>query len=266
MAERSFVRAPRGFSGCFGHRGAAGIFPENTLEGFALAARIGVDVIETDAHLTRDGHVVLIHDPTVDRTTEGVGEIAAMTLAELRALDAGSRWTDASGATVYKGCGLRIPTLIDALEMFSEHRFNIELKSAVPGAAKELASVLDRGGARGRVLLASEDDDTMKDLRRHAPWAPTSCSSAEAFGFLTGMHEDAYEPPPACALQVPDVFNDFEVVTEAFIARAKRFDMAVHVWLCNDPASMQRMIALGCDAVFTDHPERWALRSSAALR
>lgn len=266
MAERSFVRAPRGFSGCFGHRGAAGIFPENTLEGFALAARIGVDVIETDAHLTRDGHVVLLHDPTVDRTTDGVGEVASMTLAEVRALDAGARWTDGAGAAVYKGCGLRVPTLQEALEMFSEHRFNIELKSAQDGAAQTFVQALERSGGRGRVLLAAEDGDAMRELRRCAPWAPTSFSSAEVFGFVSGMHEAQYEPPPGCALQVPDVFQDFTVVTEAFVARAKELDLLVHVWTINEPAVMQRLLAMGCDGVFTDHPERWALRASPALR
>jgi glycerophosphoryl diester phosphodiesterase len=266
MASRSFNRAPDGFEGCFGHRGAAGIFPENTLQGFLLAARLGVDVVETDAHVTRDGRVVLCHDPAVDRTTDGQGAIAQMTLAELQSLDAGARWTDRDGSAPFRGCGLRVPTLEEALETLASQRFNIELKSDEPDAARVFIAALDRCGARGRVVLAAEDGAVMAALRREAAWAPTSFSSAEVFGFISGLHEDNYEPPPACALQVPDVFNDFEVVTEAFVARAKSLEIAVHVWTVNDPAVARRLIAMGCEAIITDHPERWSVTASPALR
>jgi|LNFM01.1.fsa_nt_gb glycerophosphoryl diester phosphodiesterase len=252
------IPAPPGFRGCFGHRGAAGIFPENTLEGFALAARIGVDVVETDAHITRDGRVVLIHDPTVDRTTDGVGEVAAMTFAELQALDAGARFVDRHGSTPFAGRGLRVPALDEVLAALPNTRFNIELKSDVDGAPEILAATLDRGRAQGRILLASEGGDRMIALRRAVPWAPTSFSAPEVFGFISGLHEDAYEPPPACALQVPDVFDSFEVVTERFVARARELDIAVHVWTINDPAQSARLLEMGCDGLITDHPERWA--------
>jgi glycerophosphoryl diester phosphodiesterase len=253
------IRAPEGFRGCFGHRGAAGIFAENTVEGFALAASIGVDVIETDAHVTRDGRVVLSHDGTVDRTTDGEGTIAEMTFAQLRALDAGARWTDRDGARVFRGRGLVIPSLEEALGALPHCRFNIELKSQEDGAPRALTEVLERCGAQGRVMLAAEDGAVMKELRREAPWAPTSCSSAEVFGFITGLHEADYEPPPACALQVPDVFEGIEIVNETFVRRAKSLGMMVHVWTINDPAHMQRLLELGCDGVITDHPERWRL-------
>lgn len=261
MTSRSFVRAPEGFAGCFGHRGCAGIFPENTLEGFLLAARIGADVIETDAHVTRDGRVVLCHDPDVDRTTDGEGSIASMTLDEIKKLDAGARFTDRDGAEVFRGCGLRIPTLEEALTALPSQRFNVELKSHDEGAPKLLGEALERAGGRGRVLLASEDGGVMNEIRRVISWAPTSCSSAEVFGFLTGLLEDHYEAPPACALQVPDVFSGFEVVTDAFVQRAKSLEMLVHVWTINEPAAMRRLRAMGCDGVISDHPERWALSS-----
>jgi glycerophosphoryl diester phosphodiesterase len=263
MTSRTFNRAPQGFVGCFGHRGAAGIFPENTLEGFLLAARIGVDVIETDAHVTRDGRVVLCHDPNVDRTTDGEGAISAMTYAELRSLDAGARFSDRDGIYVFRGCGLRIPLLEEALAALPSNRFNIELKSHEDGAAQLLGEAIERGGGVGRVLLASEDGDVMNEIRRVISWAPTSCSSAEVFGFLTGLHEDNYEPPPACALQVPDVFSGFEVVTDAFVRRAKSLELLVHVWTINELSAMRRLRAMGCDGIITDHPERWALSSPA---
>lgn len=256
MSVRSFVAPPPGFRGCFGHRGAAGIFPENTLEGFELAARIGVDVIETDAHVTRDGRVVLLHDPTVERTTDGVGEVASMTLAEVQSFDAGARFTDGE-ARPFARRRLRIPTLDEALAALPDARFNIELKSEVEGAAQVLVDTIARCGARGRVLLASEGGERMNDLRRIAPWAPTSFSAPEVFGFISGLHEEAYEPPPACALQVPDVFDSFEVVTERFVERARSLSIVVHVWTINDPAQSERLLAMGCEGLITDHPERW---------
>jgi glycerophosphoryl diester phosphodiesterase len=260
---RTFNRAPEGFVGCFGHRGAAGIFPENTLEGFVLAARLGVDVIETDAHVTRDGRVVLCHDPTVDRTTDGEGAIASMTYAELRSLDAGARFLDRDGRQVFRGCGLRIPLLEEVLVALSSSRFNIELKSRVDGAVPLLREAIERGGGVGRVLLAAEDADVMNEIRRLISWAPTSCSAAEVFDFLNSWHEAHYEPPPACALQVPDVFAGIEVVTDAFVRRAKALNMLVHVWTINDPSAMRRLRAMGCDGIITDHPERWMLSSPA---
>jgi glycerophosphoryl diester phosphodiesterase len=266
MTERSWIGAPEGFRGCFGHRGAAGIFPENTLEGFLLAARMGVDVIETDAHVTKDGHVVLIHDPMLDRTTDGRGAVAAHTLADLRALDAGFTWKDAEGRAVFRGRGLRIPTLDEALAALPEARFNIELKSQVDGAASVFARALERGGARGRVVLAAEDGAVMNELRRAAPWAPTSFSAPEVFGFISGLHESQYQPPPACALQVPAVFEQIEIVHAAFIARARALSLLVHVWTINEPSEIERLLLLGCDGVITDHPERWAVAAPPSLR
>jgi glycerophosphoryl diester phosphodiesterase len=260
------ARSIEGFVGCFGHRGAAGIFPENTLEGFALAASIGVDVIETDAHVTRDGRVVLIHDPTVDRTTDGAGPVASLSLSELASLDAGARFIDRDGAAVFRGCGLRVPTLEQALSSLPAHRFNIELKSAEPGAARVFADALVRAEAQDRVLLAAERSDVMFELRREAPWAPTSFSADEVLAFVGAMDDRDYAPPPACALQVPHWYGEFELVNERFIARAREFGLAVHAWTINAPDAMRTLIARGCDGVFTDHPERWVAARPRAPR
>jgi len=112
-----------------GHRGAAGERPENTLESFAEALRAGAAVLETDVHVSRDGEVVISHDPDVARITEGRGDVAELAWEELRQLDAGYRFSPDAGRThPFRGRGHRIPSLREAFEAFPQARFNIEPK------------------------------------------------------------------------------------------------------------------------------------------
>jgi glycerophosphoryl diester phosphodiesterase len=106
----------------------------------------------------------------------------------------------------------------------------------------------------------------MSDLRREAPWAPTSFSAAEVLAFVGAMGDRDYAPPPACALQVPHWYGDFELVNDAFVARASALGLAVHVWTVNAPDAMRALIDRGCDGLFTDHPERWAAARPRAPR
>jgi len=111
------------------HRGGSGLAPENTLEAFRSAVDDwGADILEMDVRLSADGHVVVIHDETVDRTTNGSGAVGALTLEELRALDAGWRFTDPSGATSFRGRGARLPTFDEVLDAFPAVRINVEAK------------------------------------------------------------------------------------------------------------------------------------------
>src|SRR5918995_6178568 len=118
----------------FAHRGGADIAPENTLEGFRNGIRVGAGVLELDVHTTADGHVVVIHDATVDRTTQSTGTVREMTLAELKRLDAGYRFTrDGGKAFPYRGEGIRIPTLEEVYDEFTEVPINVEIKGERPG-------------------------------------------------------------------------------------------------------------------------------------
>jgi glycerophosphoryl diester phosphodiesterase len=120
----------------FAHRGGSHLAPENTLAAFTLGARYGANALETDIQLTRDGEVVTIHDATVDRTTDGTGLVASSTLAELRRLDAGFRFTPDGGATYpMRGQGISIPTLAEVFAAFPTLRINIDLKAEIPCAS-----------------------------------------------------------------------------------------------------------------------------------
>jgi glycerophosphoryl diester phosphodiesterase len=165
-----------------GHRGCAGEVPENTLASFEAGIASGAAILESDVHLTRDGVAVLIHDDVVDRVTEGTGRVAELALEDLRRLDAGYRFA-AHGTHPWRGRGLRIPTLEEALEAFPEARFNLELKEDVPEMAVKTVAEVAAARAAARTLLTAEDDALMARLcwrscarpsttshRRRVPW------------------------------------------------------------------------------------------------
>src|ERR671911_2347933 len=125
------------------HRGASTLAPENTIEAFRLAVEAGAGGLELDVHMTRDGHIVVIHDATVDRTTSGTGAVSEMTLDELRRLDAGHNFSpDGGPARPYRGRDVRVPTLEEVLEEFPAVAVNIEIKAGTPGIEETLFRVL----------------------------------------------------------------------------------------------------------------------------
>ncbi|MCP5056149.1 MAG: hypothetical protein GY937_05410 [bacterium] len=148
----------------FGHRGASGERPENTLPAFEHAVREGVAALETDVHLTRDGEVAVFHDALLERTTNGEGPIAELSLAELRELDAGYRFSADGGQSFpFRGKGIQVPTLRETFDAFPDLRINVELKGKTDDL---IAATLDLVAPRCELtLLAAAEDDTMRALR-----------------------------------------------------------------------------------------------------
>jgi len=244
----------------FAHRGGAKIAPENTIEAFAAGLDAGADRLEMDVHATRDGHVVVIHDPTVDRTTDGVGEVRAMTLDELRRYDAGARFVGEAGDFPFRGRGVRVPTLDEVLATFPGVPLNVEIKQDEPAIEHAVLAVLDRHGARTRVLLAAEGGRIMARIRAAAPDVLTSFSAEDVLEFVTAWHGgtlDAYRPP-GVALQIPPAFEGIALVTADSVAHAHALGLEVHVWTIDDPAEMVALLDLGVDAIMTDVPPRAA--------
>src|SRR5918998_1323473 len=135
------------------HRGASALAPENTIEAFRLAVEAGAGGLELDVHVTRDGHIVVIHDATVDRTTNGTGAVSEMTLEELRRLDAGHNFSPDGGPTrPYRGRGVRVPTLREVLREFPGVAVNIDIKAGNPGIEETVLGVLCEANALGRAL------------------------------------------------------------------------------------------------------------------
>jgi glycerophosphoryl diester phosphodiesterase len=252
------------------HRGGAGLRPEETLEAFDHAVRLGADVLDLDARVTADGAIVCLHDATVDRTTDGSGPVAALALAELRRLDAGYRWTQDGGRTFpYRGKGLQVPTLAEVLKRHARLRMVIEMKVRTPDFAQSLCSLVRDAGMAQRVLVASFDHATLDAFRQACPEVATSMSQREAqiFWLLARLRLAAASSPDAVALQVPERFAGVEVLTPALLAAARSRNLRVHAWTINDDEAMRRLIALGVDGIMTDRPDRLQrLRGAAAAQ
>ncbi len=252
----------------FAHRGGAREAPENTIAAFANGLAAGADRLEMDVHATADGEVVVIHDATVDRTTDGSGRVAELSLAALRRLDAGHRFRDETGAAPFRGRGLRIPTLAEVLDAFPGVPLNIEIKQREPAIERAVLDLLERRGALGSVLLAAEDGAIMERIRSCSRGVLTGFSTEDVAAFARAWEDgrlDRYEPPGA-ALQVPPDFLGRPLVTAELVERAHRLGLEVHVWTVDEEAEIARLLGLGVDGIMTDLPTRAARALGRAPR
>ncbi len=220
------------------HRGASGVLPENTLPAFALAIEQRADMIETDLHRTRDGAIVITHDEDL-AGLGGRGEIADATLAELRSLDAGG--------------GERVPTIDELLDGFGRRiAFNLELKRGAAafyeGMEAAALAAVDARGLQERTLFSSFYDPVLARLRALAP--------AARVGLLLSRRYPQDAVARARALGAEALHPEAVLVDEAFVDAAHEAGLAVYVFTVDDPAEMRRLLAIGVDGLFTNHPDR----------
>ncbi len=257
LRRKGKTRPPERWPVNFAHRGASGRAPESTLEAFRLAVEEGAGGLELDVRMTHEGEVVVIHDATVDRTTDGSGAVAGMTLDELRRLDAGYRFSLDGGRTFpYRGRGLEIPTLAEVYEEFPDVRVNADIKEARAGEEAVLRVVRD-AAAEARTLVASSDHTVVRKFRRISGGRiPTGASRREiaAFYLLSRSHLEVLVRPAYDALQVPVEHKGIKLVTPRFVGAAHSRGVRVDVWTINDPGEMGRLLDLGVDVVMTDRP------------
>jgi len=209
-------------------------------------------------HASADGVVVVMHDETLERTTDGSGPVRAQPSDALARLDAGHRFRAPDGTHPYRGRGVRIPTLAALLAAFPDVPLNIEIKQKSPAIESAVLATLDRFDARERTLLAAEDGEIMARIRAAAPDVLTSASAPEVAEFLIRLRDGGLAGwrPPCVALQVPAAFRDTPIVTAESVAAAHARGLEVHVWTINDEAEMERLLDLGVDAIMTDFPAR----------
>ena len=218
------------------HAACRGHAPENTLAGIRAAITLGADAIEIDLHLTRDGVPVLIHDETVDRTTDGTGKIAALTLRQARTLDAGA--------------GERIPTLREVLDEVAGCALMV-LEIKPPGIEQEVLAVVRRAKALDWCAVHSFRPRVVERVRTLEPRMPCS--------LLTGG-EGARDQKKlfalALSLGAQGVAVHHEAVTPALVRAAHLRELHCSTWTVNARADVRRMAAAGADAITSDYPDR----------
>jgi glycerophosphoryl diester phosphodiesterase len=228
----------------FGHRGASAHAPENTVLALRLAFALGADAVECDVQRSADGGLVIVHDDTLNRTTNGRGPVAARTLAELRALDAG--W------------GQPIPTLDEVLDLcrILRRQVNLEVKAETTEAALTTSAALEPALAaleepeRRMVLVSSFELPAVEWLKRRLPWL----RAATLHGGNRWQRVDILGP--ALAMGAEAVHPGRLLVTPEVVERAHGQGLRVHVWTANRWSTLRQLFAWGVDGVVTNYPER----------
>lgn len=249
------------------HRGGRALWPENTLVAYAECAKRWPDIVlEGDVHTTTDGALVMLHDQTVDRTTDGKGPIEDMTLAQVKALDAGYHFTSDDGATFpWRGKGVTIPTLAEVLAACPDHRFLVEMKGGV-GVMEATIKAIREAKAERRFLVASFNPVLIQRLRKESPDILTCFDSTSAMLMFTTLRTGdwaAYQPPSVLLTLSPSLEARFAVTPEEIgKVRAKGIRYQYHT--INKPEEMQQCLARGADGLLTDRPDRLAEILAAA--
>jgi glycerophosphoryl diester phosphodiesterase len=233
------------------HRGGSRLAPENTLEAFRSAVdEWAVDMLEMDVRLTADGEVVVIHDDTVDRTTDGTGAVIDLTLADVQRLDAGYRFTDLNGAYAYRGQGVTVPTFEAVLDQCPHVWINVEAKEE--RVAAPLVSIVRRRGEEHRVLIAAEHERNRASVRGYrGPWGASRRDCA-LFWLLHRLPGGSAYTPSVDVFQVPEHWRGRRVLTPRLIEEAHRRNIPVHVWTVDDVEDMRRLLSWGVDGIQSD--------------
>jgi glycerophosphoryl diester phosphodiesterase len=240
------------------HRGGSRLAPENTLYAFQRALDWWrSDLLEIDVQPTRDGDAVVIHDPTVDRTTDGAGPVSSFTVSELKALDAGYRFTPDGGATFpYRGMGIGLSTIREVLEALPDARINIEIKDgraqqAVWDAVHDLHAV-------HRVLIAAGDRNNRSRFRTYPGPVSAGKQDVVAFYALHKAHAVRLWTPTVDVFQIPEILEGRRVMDRRMVKELQARNVAVHVWTIDDETDLRRLLEWGVDGIVTDRPDRLA--------
>ena len=263
----------------YAHQGGAAEAPANTLHAFHTAVRAGATALEIDVHATADGHLVVLHDDTVDHTTQGTGAVHTLTRDEIKRLDAAYWFTPAGdtadGAPRHPLRGIStgqrppppgarpehftIPLLTEVLRAFPGVPINIDIKTTAPATPPYehlLAHLLAEHGRGDDTIVASFHDEALTAFAATGSPVPTSAGPGRTAQFWEAVQrgDEGIALPEHQALQVPITYGELTVVDARFVAAAHRRDLAVHVWTVDDPATMHWLLDLGVDGIVTDRP------------
>jgi glycerophosphoryl diester phosphodiesterase len=234
------------------HRGASGLAPENTMPAFQLAAEQGADAFELDVQLTADGAPVVLHDDTLDRTTDRIGAVAGMLLADLRGADAGARFTRNGGRTYpFRGTGVRVPTLGEVLWAFPRMPLLVEIKHR--SAQEAVRRVLQQEDAVGRCVVAAADPAALEQFRE-PPFARAASGPEISALYRAALLRRRVPAVRYRCLSVPERHRGLPVPIRRFVTAARELGCPVHVWTVNDPAAARRYWERGVAGIVTNLP------------
>lgn len=228
----------------FAHRGFSGRYPENTMLAFEKAVEVGVDGIELDVHLSKDGEIVIIHDEAVDRTTDGTGLVADLTLKELKQLDASATYVGVYGVN-------RIPTLREYFELVKDTDIvtNIELKTGIneyPGIEEKVLEMIDEFELADKIIISSFNHYSVMRFKRLAPEIP--CGFLEE-SWIIDMADYATWQGVECLHPI------YAAVTESYAKAAHEKGLLINTWTVNTEADMELMIDRGVNAIIGNYPD-----------
>jgi glycerophosphoryl diester phosphodiesterase len=245
------------------HQGGKLLAPGNTITAFQHAEDLGVDVIEMDIHITKDGHLVTIHDPTVDATTDGKGLVADYTLKELQRLDAGYAFQDADGEYPYRGEGVYIPALEEVFQRFPNMKMNIEIKDDNPRErldeiTEKLMNLIEEYDMENNVLIASFDQSIIDRFKKQSKGRVAVQGGTEEVKKFVILHKlfmrNLYQPK-VHSFQLPLQKDEVDLTDPRFIKGAHRLNIPLHYWTVNDQHTMKLLIKAGADGIITDRPD-----------
>lgn len=242
------------------HRGSSHRAPENTLEAFDAALEDDSTAgLEIDVQISADGQVYVLHDDTVDRTTDGHGRLRNLRSDRIERLDAGYRFRDESGHLPFRGRGVRVPRLREVLRRYRDRWFSIDLKRGGHDIEVEVASIVDQEEAWERCVVGAEHPASARRLRRELPDGARRFfdrASARAF-YLRHLARFwwGYDPP-AQSLQIPARAGIWRLDRRDLVEDAHRHGLTLIYWTIDDTAEMRRLLDLGADALITNQPRR----------
>jgi glycerophosphoryl diester phosphodiesterase len=234
-----------------GHRGNAAYAPENTLESFRQALAAGAECLELDVRLSADGVPVVIHDPTLDRTTSGSGVTADLPLDRIRAADAGARFSPDGISFPYRGAGLRVPTFEEVLREFADVPLLIEIKT--PRASAETRRLIEQHGAESRCVVEAFDRRALDTFRGSR--IAIGASSGDVKRLLHRVvTRRAVRRLPYSVMCVPRWLRGIRVPIASLVRLTRPAGCLVHVWTINEPIVAQRLWSVGVRGIVSDDP------------
>ena len=242
-----------------GHRGTRIMAPENTVPAFDFALQHGAHALETDVRLSRDGHVIVTHDDTLDRTTNGSGLVVEHSLEALQALDAGFHHT-IDARQPFRGRGIGLITLGQMLERYPLTPINIDIKDDLPEAAEATLAVLQEYEALDRTVLASFHDRMLNVVRSSKIGALTAAgvSDMKAMMLCHLMRRHKHFVPEPDFYQIPPWHKGIPLASAGFIRSIHRCGRHVHYWTINNPAQAARLLRRGADGIVSDRADLMA--------